>query len=154
MLELIAQHPVLSVIAFIVLVDYAFSTIRLFIWRGGVKSMSATFVNGKTYRIPGCHSISVINNKVFVDGKLYKDPEDGELIAERINITVEGNVTGNVENECGDIKCGSVGGSVNTTSGDIECDDVTGDVSTASGDIKANSIKGNCRTISRDISTN
>lgn len=143
MLELITQHPVLSIIAFIVLVDYAFSTIRLFVWRGRVKSMSATFVNGKTYRIPGCHSISVINNKVFVDGKLYKDPEgenseDGELTAECINISVEGNVTGDVVNESGDIKCGNV----------------TGDVSTASGDIKANSIKGSCRTISGDISTN
>lgn len=154
MLDFITQHPVISIIAFIVLMDYAYSTIRLVVWGSSIKGgkgTSTTIVNGKTYRIPGCHSISVINNKVFVDGKPYHDTGDGELIAECINITIEGDVTGNVVNESGDIKCGNVGGSVKIVSGDVSCDNVTGDVSTTSGDIKANSINGSCRTLSGDI---
>jgi hypothetical protein len=157
MIDFITQHPVISVIAFIIATKFVYSTIRLFVRsfsrKGGKgrKSMSTTIVNGKKYCIPGCHSISAINNKVFVDGKPYQDPEDGELIAEVINITIEGDVTGNVVNESGNIDCGNVGGSVKTASGDISCNDVTGDASTASGDIKAKSIQGSCRTISGDI---
>ena len=51
------------------------------------------------------------------------------------DITVEGNVDGDVKTGSGDIQCGNVDGDVSTGCGDVKCGDVRGRVSTGMGDI-------------------
>ena len=60
--------------------------------------MNKVYVNGKKYILPN-GSVSVVNNKVYWNGKLV---EDCYLLKEKIiNITIEGNVEG-------DIKCDTI----------------------------------------------
>ena len=51
------------------------------------------------------------------------------------NVSVGGNVDGDVKSTSGDINCKDVEGDVSTTSGDIHCGYVNGDVETTSGTI-------------------
>lgn len=120
--------------------------------------MSTIIINGTTYN---GSNITIINNKVIIDGK-DQTPDSKE-----ITITVDGNiselsvdyakevrVTGNVDKlttTSGDVTCNNVTNGVKTTSGDVECNDITGDVVTTSGDVKAKNISGGVKTISGDI---
>jgi hypothetical protein len=91
-------------------------------------------------------SISVINNRVFIDGK------DVTPDAKEINITVEGSMedltvdycnslningdTRNIKTQSGDVRVkGDVSGNVQTMSGDVDCGTIGGSVTTMSGDI-------------------
>jgi len=104
-------------------------------------------INGKSYS--GGRNISIINNRVIVDGQELPGQE-----AKEINISITGNVSeiridacnklsveGNVESvttTSGDVECGNVGGSVKTISGDVRCEgSIGGSVSTISGSIKS-----------------
>ena len=109
--------------------------------------MNVVIVNGKRYETDG-GSISVVNDKVYCNGKLLTDCEKGK----NINIIIEGNVDGNIETASGNITVKGSCRSVNTTSGDVECGDVNGDVKTVSGDVKCRSIGGSVKTVSGDIS--
>ncbi len=125
--------------------------------------MNQVTINGKTITSSG--SISIINGKVFIDGK---EQETGD--AKEINISIEGNVetlnapgcnnikvsgdvtklstsSGDVEvggNVFSGIQCssgdvevgGDVSGSIQTSSGDVKCGKVAGDVTIMSGNIK------------------
>jgi hypothetical protein len=98
-------------------------------------------------------SVSVINNKIYVDGKLVPQGDDER----NITISIEGNVeelqvdmcdkleikgnVGSVKTTSGDVDCGSVSGSVRTMSGDVDCGDIAGSVSTMSGAVKCKSKK-------------
>jgi len=112
--------------------------------------MNTVVVNGKRYDIHG-GNISVINNKVYCNGKLITDTN--EITQKNIKIVIQGNVEGDVKTDCGDIEVtgncrsvistsgdinikGSVSGGVKSTSGDITCDEVHGDIQTVSGDIE------------------
>lgn len=132
--------------------------------------MSSVIINGKTITIDGnCNNVSVINNKVYVNGKLIQDCD--EIKEKNIKITVEGNVgtleTGSadvtVNGDCGgDIRAGSgdinvkgnVSGSISTGSGDVDCGDVGGSVKTGSGDVKCSSIANGVSTMSGNVSKN
>lgn len=84
-------------------------------------------VNGRTISVGDCNNLSIINGKVFIDGKEFK--HDNFTNKEIVNITIEGNVgkldcggsvtvNGNVEDY---IDCG---GSVTVTgevNGGIDC---------------------------------
>lgn len=101
-------------------------------------------VNGKTY--VGGKSISIIGNKVYIDGK-DQTPDAKEIAIKVVgnieklevdyanSIIVEGQV-GSVKSSSGDISIkGNVAGSIISSSGDVSCSNVGGDVNTSSGDI-------------------
>lgn len=107
------------------------------------------------------NNISIVNNKIYIDGK------DVTPDAKEINITVTGNIeelnvdccakvqingdVGSVETQSGNVNCGNVKKNIKTMSGNVRCKDIEGDVETMSGDVNANNITGNCSTISGDI---
>jgi hypothetical protein len=104
--------------------------------------MSTISINNNSYH---GRNISVINNKVYIDGKdVTPDSKEinisvvgnvGELKVDNCNkITITGDVE-SIETQSGDVKCGSVSKSVKTMSGDVECGNVGGDIKTMSGDI-------------------
>ena len=104
-------------------------------------------INGKVYNIPAGANISVVNNVVLVDGK--KIPSDDVQISDVIiegdtgpvradgSVTVNGNVTGNVD-AGGSVKAGNVSGKVNA-GGSVKAADITGSVN-AGGSVKAERI--------------
>lgn len=125
MLNFIAQHPVVSVILFIVLVDYVYSTIRLLVWKSSIKggrcmSKNDNF-NGKTVTIEGDHhSVSINNGKLFIDGKLYMgvaDYENYEVVKVVINGNVD-NIDGTTIEVNGDVS-GDIDGTNVTVSGNV-----------------------------------
>lgn len=117
--------------------------------------MSTVNVNGKVYNIPNGKSISVINDKVFVDGKLFAGEEDSNV--KTINITIEGNVDTVEVDSCnkleinGDVNgplitggSATVSGNVSQgvqTGGSLKCGDIGGNVN-AFGSVKCGDIKG------------
>lgn len=127
--------------------------------------MSIIEVNGKKFRIDSsAKDISIVNGKVFVDGKALDDNQN----TSKVEILVKGNIKNLQVDSCqtikvdgvvedlksgsGDVKViGSVGGSVRTGSGDVECTDIHSYVQTGSGDVNASVIKGSVQTGSGDI---
>lgn len=107
--------------------------------------MGQIFVNGVSY---SGKSITIKNNQVIIDGKNV-DPQDSKVItivvegdithlnADRCDsISVTGS-TGSISTMSGDVTVGGeVHGNVKTMSGDVDCGDIGGEVSTMSGDIK------------------
>ncbi len=107
--------------------------------------MSKITINGITYQ---GENITVKNGQVIIDGKKYS------ASANKINISVEGNVNelqvdsceqvtvngeikGDVKTMSGDVvTTGPIAGSVSTMSGNVHCLNIGGAVSTMSGDIK------------------
>lgn len=111
--------------------------------------MNKVTVNGKTYTAPDGCSVSVINNKVYFNSKLAEDFNDwkeknieikvegncAEVRTDTGDITIEGNVDGNVSSNVGDIKVrGDVKGNVSTNCGDISSHHIFGNSSTNCGD--------------------
>lgn len=112
--------------------------------------MNKVYVNGKKYILPN-GNVSVVNNKVYWNGKLV---EDCYLLKEKIiNITIEGNVEGdvkcdniesinikgsckNIETNNGEVKIGgNVDGNVSTYNGNVNCHNINGDAKTHNGNI-------------------
>jgi hypothetical protein len=115
-------------------------------------------VNSSNY---GGKSITIINGKVFIDGKDVTP--DGKEITVSVqgsidslevdsanSIQVHGDVN-KLRAGSADVKCTNITGSVQTGSGDIECTSIEGDVQTGSGDVNATTITGSVRTGSGDI---
>lgn len=117
--------------------------------------MSTVNVNGKTYEFPNGCSVSVKNGKVYFEGKLaddFKNLKDKkieiivcgnckEVKADAGNITVKGNVEGNVVSDAGNISIeGDVRGNVTAECGNISAYHISGNVSTDCGNIGHNSI--------------
>ena len=116
--------------------------------------MNTININGKTYNAPDRCSVSVINNKVYFNGKLAEDFSDwkeknieikiegncAEVETDAGNITVKGNVEGNVSNDAGNIYIeGDVNGNVTIDTGNIIANHISGSVSTDCGNIGHNS---------------
>lgn len=99
------------------------------------RSNNQIVVNGKSISVQG-NNISVINNKVYVDGKLVEEGLVGKVeisfVGDLANLetdgsaTVKGNVHGDVD-AGGSVDCGDVKGSVDA-GGSIGCGTVGGDV--------------------------
>ena len=125
--------------------------------------MNTITINGKTYS--GGRNISVVNNRVFIDGK----DVTGEGTEKEINITVNGNleelhvdacnrvqVTGDcqqVKTASGSVRVGgAVGGKVQSTSGSIQVSGpVSGDVESTSGSVHCGPVAGRVKTVSGSI---
>lgn len=106
-------------------------------------------------------NITIINGKVYIDGK------DVTPDAKEINISVEGNIENlwvdhanaisikgdinKVKTGSGDISCGNITGGAQTGSGDIDCGVINGDVQTGSGEVNATTISGSVTTGTGDI---
>ena len=104
--------------------------------------------NLKNSSIEG-NSISIINNKIFVDGKEIETEE------KVINIIVEGNLDKLEVDCCNSIKVNGVTKDVEVSNGNISINgDVKGNVNNINGNIIAKAINGNCKTINGDILCN
>lgn len=118
--------------------------------------MNTVHINGRTYTAPDGCSVSVVNNKVYFNGKLAEDFNDWkeknieikiegnckELKADVGNVTIEGNVEGNVTSDTGNIKVrGDVKGNVTTDCGNVSSHHIFGNCSTDCGNINGH---GSC----------
>ena len=70
-------------------------------------------------------------NKIEIKGSVKKWVTNGSG-----EISICGDVSGDVSNEAGNIQCGNVSGNIKNEAGNIKCGDVTGSVSTMTGNIK------------------
>ena len=95
------------------------------------------------------NNVSIINNKIFVDGKEIETEE------KVINIIVEGNLDKLEVDCCNSIKVNGVTKDVEVSNGNIAISgDVKGNVNNINGNIIAKVINGNCKTINGDILCN
>ena len=125
--------------------------------------MSSIKVNGFTITSSG-NSVCVTNGRVVIDGKdvtpekekvinicvtgdvenVRADVCDSIIVSGNAktvgttsgDVTVEGDVQGNVKTVSGDVQCKAVGEGVETVSGDVHCGDVRGNVSSINGDVR------------------
>lgn len=83
-------------------------------------------INGTTWinnvKIEGAQTISINNDKIYVNGKLRED-----LKSPSIEVKIEGNVA-SVHTGSGDVTCKDVKGGVLTMSGDVTCGNVGGNI--------------------------
>lgn len=103
-------------------------------------------IDGKTYV---GNNISIIGNRVYVDGKLADGPDENivditvlcnvDKIVSDESIYIKGNVTGNVEARTS-VSCNDIYGNVKAGTS-VNCDDVEGDV-TAGTSVNCDDIKG------------
>lgn len=106
-------------------------------------------INGRTYNLPS-GSVSVVDGKIYHNGKLVDDYSDKKETTYNVVISGDNN---NISVQSGDVKVNGSAGSVTTQSGDVEiaCE-VNGDVKTTSGDINIKgNVYGRCSTVSGDI---
>ena len=107
--------------------------------------MSTIIIGDKRITVSG-NNVSILNNKIYVDGKLVTDnavTEPVKLIVEGDLINVEsegsvdvtGDIKGNVQASCS-IRCNNISGNVNTM-GSVHSGDINGSV-TAIGSIHRN----------------
>ena len=103
--------------------------------------MSTVHVNGRVVEVPDGSSISIVDNKLYVNGLEWKGDDGGDG---RLNGVVRVELSGDIKevetdsslHVTGDIQGAvSVGGSVN-------CGNITGHVK-AGGSVKCNDVAGN-----------
>lgn len=107
--------------------------------------MNVVNINGKIYIASDGVNISVINGKVYFNGKLQENLNDWK--EKNIEIIVEGDCK-EVKADAGNITIkGSIEGNVNADTGNIHIEgDVQGNVTTDTGNISAAHIAGNAST--------
>lgn len=94
--------------------------------------MNKIVINGKEIKCNG-NNISVINNKVYVDGKAIADD-----VFKNSDIYIYGNVE---KIECeGSVHCNDVHGDIKA-GGSVNCDDVGGSIS-CGGSVSCDNVKG------------
>lgn len=109
---------------------------------GKMKSSNIININGKSISVQG-NNISIVNNKVYVDGKLVEEGLTGDVkitfegelanLDSSASVTVNGNVKGDIDASGSVTVYGDVGGDVDA-SGSVTCGNVGGDVD-ASGSV-------------------
>lgn len=106
----------------------------------------ASYINGVKYN---GNNISVVNGVVTIDGKRVDNLPDQPVI----NIIIEGDVSGSVSNDSGDIKVTGSAGSVKSSNGNITIGgSADSSVQTTNGNIKVRgNVKGNATTVNGDI---
>lgn len=123
-------------------------------------------INGKTYTAPNGCSVSVINNKVYFDGKLAEDFTEWneknieikiqgnchDVKTDAGNITVEGNVEGDASTDAGNIKVrGDIRGNASTDAGNISSHHIFGNANTDCGNINGRNVNGKTSSWIKDI---
>ena len=127
---------------------------------------SIVSINGKKYTAPDGCSVSVINNKVYFDGKLAEDFNDWKEKNIEIkiqgnchdvktgagNITVEGNVEGDASTDAGNIKVrGDIKGNASTDAGNISSHHIFGNANTDCGNINGHNANGKTTSWIKEI---
>lgn len=109
------------------------------------------YINGKKYNTPPNANISMVNDKVYANGKLIEDTKN--LEEKEINITIHGDA-GNIENTHGTIHVHGNTQSIHTQSGKITIGKDSGSIQTMSGRVTVSgSVNGNVSTMSGIIQT-
>lgn len=110
--------------------------------------MNVVTVNGKTYNLPN-GNVSVIGNKVYLNGKLVEDCN--EIKEKEITIIIQGD-NNTVSLDAGNITVKGNANDVSTKSGDIEIGGDANNITSISGDIEVfGNARGNCRSNSGDV---
>lgn len=105
--------------------------------------MATVIINGKSY---SGNNITVINNKVIVDGK------DATPEGKEINIVVEGNISDLNVDACNRVTVTGSVKKITTMSGDVEITgDVDGDINTMSGNVDCNMVGGSVSSMSGNV---
>jgi hypothetical protein len=106
---------------------------------------STVIINGVT--ISGGRNVTIINNKVIVDGK------DVTPDSKTINIVVNGNVEQLQVDNCEKVSVTGSAGTVRTTNGSIEVGgDVQGNVTTTNGSVSCQNVSGDITSTNGAIS--
>ena len=114
--------------------------------------MSTVVIGNRVIQTSG-GSVSIINNRVYVDGVEISDGEtkspvkliiegDAMKVSTEGEVEVHGNVLGELE-AGGNVTCGDTGATVKA-GGNVTCGNVTGDVK-ASGNVTCGNIKGSAK---------
>lgn len=126
--------------------------------------MNTITINGKTYSAPdGCSinviNMNIINNKVYVNGKLFEDCNAdnskkieikiegncGNINVDAANLTINGNVDGEVSVDAGNITCnGDIKGDVKCDCGKISCNNIFGNTDVDCGVVKSSTNSSKC----------
>lgn len=126
--------------------------------------MNTITINDKTYSAPdGCSinviNMNIINNKVYVNGKLFEDcnTDNSKKIEIKIegncsnvnvdaaNLTINGNVDGKVAVDAGNITCnGDIKGDVKCDCGKISCNNIFGNTDVDCGVVKSSTNSSKC----------
>ncbi len=107
--------------------------------------MNTVTINGKTFTSNG-GSISIINNKIYIDNK------DVTPDSKEINIQVTGNVDKLEVDSCLKVSVTGDVHNVKTVSGIVDVGGkVTGDINTISGSVRCGNVGGNISTISGSV---
>lgn len=106
-------------------------------------------LNGKTYNIPSCSSISIVNGTLYVDGKVFDEEEKREVV--HITVVVNGDA-GNIEFFNGSATVHGSSKQIKTTNGDVNIGgDVVGDVKTTNGNVSSKTISGKVSTVNGNV---
>ena len=126
--------------------------------------MTTITINDKTYSAPdGCSinviNMNIINNKVYVNGKLFEDCNAnnskkikikiegncGNVNVDAANLTINGNVDGKVSVDAGNITChGDIKGDVKCDCGKISCNNIFGNTDVDCGVVKSSTNSSEC----------
>lgn len=126
--------------------------------------MNTITINDKTYSAPdGCSinviNMNIINNKVYVNGKLFEDCNTdnskkikikiegncGNIHVDAANLTINGNVDGKVSVDAGNITCnGDIKGDVKCDCGKISCNNIFGNTDVDCGVVKSSTNSSKC----------
>ena len=103
--------------------------------------MSTVHINGRIVDVPDGSSISIVNNKLYVNGLEWEGDDGGDG---RLTGVVRVELSGDIKDVRTDASLhvhGDVHGSA-TASGSIQCQNITGHVK-AGGSVKCNDVAGN-----------
>lgn len=104
-------------------------------------------INGQTFH---GHTVSVINGKMFIDGKAVTDEEVG-VSGRSIVLNIEGHLDILSVDDCDHIAVSGSVGSIQSTNGSVTCGDVAGAVTTVNGNVLASAIHGKVSTLNGNI---
>ena len=121
-------------------------------------SHNSMMVDGVRYNLPPCKSMSIVNGKVYLDGKEYKPtglPETSTKIEfhnctfESVDvkdiglIEIKESSVGPIRASAGNVTVhGDVSGSVTTSAGNVKCADIGGNVVVSAGNVTAEDVHG------------
>lgn len=93
-------------------------------------------------------TVVISNGRVIIDGQECGSTKDQKTI----NVIITGNLDSLRVDACNEITVnGDVRGDIQTNAGDVTCKDVTGDVSTMAGNIECANVAGSASTMAGNV---
>ena len=106
-------------------------------------------INGKKYDNISSGNLTILNNKVYVNGFLIENLNNIE--EKNIKIEIYGDKNFISVDSCETVTVNGNVYNIKLTNGTITCDEIKNDVTITNGNIKANKIFGKCKVINGDI---